>query len=125
LMASEFPRFDERHAGLAYRHGWYAADPSGAKTIKQTAIAHLDLKTGKRQVYELSGGDMTSEPVFTPRSDSADEGDGWVTAVVWRAAENRSDFLVFDAQDVAKGPIGTAQLPRRVPFGFHGNWVSE
>ena len=124
-LDGEFPRFDERHAGLAYRHGWYAADPSGAKTIKQTAIAHLDLKTGKRQVYELSGGDMTSEPVFTPRSDSADEGDGWVTAVVWRAAENRSDLLVFDAQDVAKGPIGTAQLPRRVPFGFHGNWVSE
>ena len=68
---------------------------------------------------------MTSEPVFTPRSDRAEEGDGWVTAVVWRAAENRSDFLVFDAQDIAKGPIGTAQLPRRVPFGFHGNWVSE
>ena len=101
-----------------------AATDSRAE-VEQTAIAHLDLKTGKRQVYELSGGDMTSEPVFTPRSDSADEGDGWVTAVVWRAAENRSDFLVFDAQDIAKGPIGTAHLPRRVPFGFHGNWVAE
>ena len=51
-------------------------------------------------------------------------GDGWVTAVVWRAAENRSDFVVFDAQAIAKGPIAIAELPRRVPFGFHGNWVS-
>lgn len=124
-LDGEFPRFDERYAGLGYRHGWYAADPSNAKTIKQTAIAHLDLKTGKRQVYALSGGDMTSEPVFTPRSDTAEEGDGWLTAVVWRAAENRSDFLVFDALDLAKGPIGVAELPRRVPFGFHGNWVAE
>jgi carotenoid cleavage dioxygenase-like enzyme len=123
-LDGEFPRFDERHAGLAYRHGWYAADPGNAKTIKQTAIAHLDQKTGKRQVYELSGGDMTSEPVFTPRSDSAEEGDGWVTAVIWRAAENRSDFVVFEAQDIAKGPVGVAELPRRVPFGFHGNWVA-
>jgi carotenoid cleavage dioxygenase-like enzyme len=124
-LDGEFPRFDERYAGLGYRHGWYAADPSNAKTIKQTAIAHLDLKTGKRQVYALSGGDITSEPVFTPRSDTAEEGDGWLTAVVWRAAENRSDFLVFDALDLAKGPIGVAELPRRVPFGFHGNWVAE
>ena len=24
---------------------------------------------------------------------------------------------------VKKGPIATAKLPRRVPFGFHGNWM--
>ena len=124
-LDGEFPRFDERFAGLGYRHGWYAADPSNRKTIKQTAIAHLDLQTGKRQVYELDGGDMTSEPVFTARTPDAPEGDGWVTAVIWRAAENRSDFVVFDAQDIAKGPIALAKLPRRVPFGFHGNWVAD
>jgi carotenoid cleavage dioxygenase-like enzyme len=44
-------------------------------------------------------------------------------AVAYRAAENRSDFIVLDAQDVAAGPIATAVLPRRVPFGFHGNWA--
>jgi len=123
-LDSEFPRFDERKAGEAYRHGFYAADPTNSRSVKLNAIAHIDLQTGRRQVYALTGGDMTSEPVFTPRSDTAAEGDGWLTAVVWRAAENRSDLLVFEAQDVAKGPIATAKLPRRVPFGFHGNWVS-
>ncbi|MFX5494042.1 carotenoid oxygenase family protein [Acinetobacter baumannii] len=43
--------------------------------------------------------------------------------MVWRAAENRSDLLVFDALDLARGPIASAAMPRRVPFGFHGNWV--
>ncbi|RZJ79582.1 MAG: carotenoid oxygenase, partial [Brevundimonas sp.] len=62
--------------------------------------------------------------VFTPRSTDAAEGDGWVTAVVWRAAEDRSDMLVFEALDIAKGPIAIAEMPRRVPFGFHGNWVA-
>ena len=57
-----------------------------------------------------------------PRSADAAEGDGWLVAVVYRGAEDRSDFVVFDAQDVAAGPIATAKLPRRVPFGFHGNW---
>ncbi|HYD44888.1 MAG TPA: carotenoid oxygenase family protein [Phenylobacterium sp.] len=124
-LDGEFPRFDERRAGLAYRHGWFAGDTQGLKTVKTNAIAHIDLKTGRKAVYELPAGDLTSEPVFTPRSAGADEGDGWLTAVVWRAAENRSDMLVFEAQDVAAGPIAVASLPRRVPFGFHGNWVAD
>lgn len=122
-LDGEFPRIDPRVETLKHRHGWYAADPSEAGTIRQGAIAHLDLATGVRQLYELGPGDLTSEPVFTPRSADAPEGDGWLTAVVYRAAEDRSDFLVFEAQDIAKGPIATARAPRRVPLGFHGNWV--
>jgi carotenoid cleavage dioxygenase-like enzyme len=60
--------------------------------------------------------------VFVPRSESAPEGDGFLLAVVHRAVENRSDLCVFDAADIAQGPIATAHLPTRVPFGFHGNW---
>ena len=122
-LDGEFPRVDGRVETLKHRHAWYAADPTGAKTIRQSAIAHLDLTTGKRQVYELNGGDLTSEPVFVKRSADAAEGDGWITAVLWRAAENRSDLAIFEAQDIAKGPIGVAEMPRRVPFGFHGNWA--
>jgi carotenoid cleavage dioxygenase len=87
-------------------------------------IAHLDLLTGKRQAHVLGAGDATSEPVFVPRSADAAEGDGWITAVVYRAAENRSDFCVFEALDLEKGPIAIAEVPRRVPFGFHGNWAN-
>jgi carotenoid cleavage dioxygenase len=123
-LDGEFPRVDPRFETLKNRHGWYAGDPGGAKTVRQSAIAHIDHQTGKRQVYALTGGDATSEPVFTPRSADAAEGDGWITAVVYRAGEDRSDLLVFDALDIAKGPVGTAEMPRRVPFGFHGNWVS-
>lgn len=123
-LDGEFPRVDPRVETLKHRHGWFAADPGGTGTIKMSAIAHIDFSTGKRQVYALGGGDMTSEPVFVPRSADAPEGDGWLTAVVWRAAENRSDLLIFEAQDIEKGPIATAHVPRRVPFGFHGNWAS-
>jgi len=123
-LDGEFPRVDPRVETLKHRHGWYAGETTGSGTVRMNAIAHLDLATGKRQLYELSGGDATSEPVFVPRSADAPEGDGWLTAVVYRAAENRSDLLIFEALDVAKGPIATAELPRRVPFGFHGNWAS-
>ncbi len=85
-------------------------------------IAHVDLKTGKRTTYAFAQGDAPGEPVFAPRTADAQEGDGWVLAVVYRGAEDRSDFVVFDAEAIEAGPIGMARLPRRVPFGFHGNW---
>ncbi|MFZ5719391.1 MAG: carotenoid oxygenase family protein [Pseudomonadota bacterium] len=122
-LDGEFPRVDPRAETRRHRHGWFAADPSATGTVKMSAIAHIDFQTGKRSLYELNGGDLTSEPVFVPRSAEAAEGDGWLTAVIWRAAENRSDMVVLDALDIAKGPIAVAEVPRRVPFGFHGNWA--
>jgi len=120
-MVGEFPRFDERRAGLSYRHGWFAANAGRAGTSFD-AIAHVDLATGQRRVHQLPAGDATGEPVFVPRSAGAPEGDGWVVSLIYRAADDQSDFAVFDALDVAAGPIATARIPRRVPFGFHGNW---
>jgi carotenoid cleavage dioxygenase len=121
-LAGEFPRFDERHAGLAYRHGWFAGNTEKPGDVRFDCLAHVDLKTGARALHELGPGDATGEPVFVPRSADAAEGDGWVVTLIYRAAENISEFCVFDAQDIPAGPIGRARLPRRVPFGFHGNW---
>jgi carotenoid cleavage dioxygenase len=60
--------------------------------------------------------------VFVPRSGEA-EGNGWLLAIVYRAAENRSDLLVLNAQDIAAAPEAVLELPCRIPIGFHGSWV--
>jgi carotenoid cleavage dioxygenase len=33
-------------------------------------------------------------------------------------------LLLFDAMDVARGPIATVALPFRLRAGLHGNWAS-
>ncbi len=121
-LPGEFPRFDERRAGLSYCQGWFAGRSGGREDRSFDSIAHVDLRSGKRTTYGFAAGDAPGEPVFVPRSADAAEGDGWVVAVVYRGAEDRSDFVVFDAGAIQAGPIGIAKLPRRVPFGFHGNW---
>jgi carotenoid cleavage dioxygenase len=121
-LEGEFPRFDERRTGLAYRHGWFAGITRGATSIRFDTLSHLDLASGRRTDNVLPAGDSPGEPVFVPRSADAEEGDGWLVAVVYRGATDTSDFVVYDAQNVGAGPIGVAKLPRRVPFGFHGNW---
>ncbi|MGO8918057.1 MAG: carotenoid oxygenase family protein [Stellaceae bacterium] len=121
-LVGEFPRLDERRAGVPHRHGWYAARLGSDPYFSFDALAHLDRRTGARALYRLPQGDAISEPVFVPRAPDADEGDGFVLAVAWRGAEKRSDLLVFDAGALAAGPLAAAQLSHRVPFGFHGNW---
>ncbi|HEX3430359.1 MAG TPA: carotenoid oxygenase family protein [Rhizomicrobium sp.] len=120
-LAGEFPRFDERRAGLPYRHGWFAAGTRDRTLTGFDALAHIDFASGARNLHEFAAGDVPGEPVFVPRG--SEEGDGWILSVVYRSAEDRSDVCVFEARDIARGPVGLARLPRRVPFGFHGNWV--
>lgn len=118
-IAGEFPRIDDRFAGRQHRHGWFAASRPAEDAL--SGIVHVDVTTGASHTFWLPAGDVTSEPVFAPRG--ADEGDGWLLAVVWRAASSSSELLVFDARDIEAGPVATVALPQRVPFGFHGNWV--
>ncbi len=121
-VGGEFPRTDERFAGDRYRHGYYAAVTNGATDASFNALVNHDFSAGQRNQYALPEGDVTGEPVFVPRSRQAEEGDGYLLSIVYRAAENRSDLIVLDARNVADGPIACAELPHRVPYGFHGNW---
>ena len=122
-VGGEFPRTDERFACGRYQHGYYAGSIADAREVADfNAIVHHDFSRGGRNQYVLPEGDVTGEPVFVPRSGEAGEGDGYLLSVVYRAGENRSDLMVLDAGDVAAGPVACAELPHRVPYGFHGNW---
>jgi carotenoid cleavage dioxygenase-like enzyme len=88
-----------------------------------SGLVHVDGKGSRLGHYLLPAGDAISEPVFVARGHDAAEGDGWLLTTIWRARENCSDLAVFNATDVAAGPVALVQLGHRVPAGFHGNWV--
>jgi carotenoid cleavage dioxygenase-like enzyme len=123
-LTGEFPRVDDRRAGMKSSHGWYACTNSEMSMFGALAgIVHVDGKGSRLGRYLLPPGDTISEPVFVERGKDATEGDGFLLAVVWRARENRSDLAVFNATDVEAGPVALVHLGHRVPDGFHGNWV--
>jgi carotenoid cleavage dioxygenase-like enzyme len=122
---SEFPRIDDRLAMADYRHGWAvtantADSPRDREQGRQ--LTHYDVKSGKDADWRPARGDHVGEPVFVPRSLDTAEGDGWVLSVIYRAAEARSDLAVFEATNIARGPVALAHLSGKVPAGFHGNW---
>ena len=124
-LVGEFPRIDERFAGLPYRHVWQTANVEMNEALQFDSLAHLDLKSGRQTLRRFSGGDSVGEPVFVPRNATAPEGDGWILAVVHRAGEGRSDLLILNAQDIGGEPEAVLELPCRVPAGFHGSWVGD
>jgi carotenoid cleavage dioxygenase-like enzyme len=100
--------------------GQIARRSSGLMTKLCASARTADLAQGGGSRFTLPASDGFSEPVFVPRGEDAAEGDGWLIATVWRAAERRSEH-----RRAAHGPVATVRLPHRVPAGFHGNWVAN
>lgn len=120
---SEFPRLDERYAGLPYRHGYAGGRLDSTSTVGIfNAIFHYDHKTGRRGDHRLGATSFTSEPVFVPRTPHSPEGEGILLSVVYHQEENRSDLVILDAENIEDKPLATVRLPHRAPYGFHGNW---
>ena len=103
--------FDERLAMADYHHGWaVTAKPADSARDREEGdqLTHYDVKSGKDADWRPTRGDRVGEPVFVPRGPDAAEGDGWVLSVIYRSAEARSDLAVFEATDIAKGPVALA-----------------
>ena len=62
--------------------------------------------------------------MFVPSPNGpAGEDNGWYLAYVYDAARDSSDLVILDAADFGGQPVARIRLPRRVPYGFHGNWI--
>ncbi|MFF3560917.1 carotenoid oxygenase family protein [Streptomyces sp. NPDC002574] len=121
-LPGEFPRIDDRLAGLAARVGHAtAAPPAGGGPA---AIHRHDLRGGGVTSHWFAPGRRPGEAAFAP-ADDRPGGPGWLMAYVYDAAADRSDLVVLDADDVSAPPVATIHLPRRVPEGFHGNWLAD
>jgi carotenoid cleavage dioxygenase-like enzyme len=122
-IACEFPRLDERRTGMSYRYGYFACDNKPEFRIGGfNGIGRVDHSTGRLDVYDVGAGCATNEPIFVPRSEAAREGEGFLLANVYDANRKASHLVILDAENVKAGPLATAYLDHRVPFGFHGNW---
>ncbi len=123
----DLPSHDRRRTGRATDHGWFVTttDVDSEYGFELAGICHLDLDKGTEDLWDPGPNLRGGEPYYVPRSADAAEGDGWVMTFVWDRTTDLSSLAVFDAQDVAAGPVAEVQLPVRVPFGFHGTWIPD
>jgi carotenoid cleavage dioxygenase-like enzyme len=120
---NEFPRHRGSLTTKPYRYG-YCASPALDTSAGWPTIKH-DLETGDRFVFDHGPGRAAGEPVFVGRQGGTAEDDGWLITYVHDLAAGSAEFVVVDAADFDRGYVARVPLPQRVPFGFHGNWVSD
>lgn len=121
--SNEFPRHNIAYAGQAYKFG-YCASPSQDPSAGWPTLKH-NLETGAREVFDHGPGRAAAEPVFVARAGSSGEDEGWLITLVHDLGSGAAELVVIDAEDFSRGTVARVLLPQRVPFGFHGNWVSD
>jgi carotenoid cleavage dioxygenase len=60
---------------------------------------------------------------FAPRGADAPEADGYLILPLSRFMEGLSEFLIFDTQCIAAGPIARIELPFQIGWTPHGHWM--
>lgn len=99
-----------------------------AVSVGETELVRYDLTTGAAVEHRFGSGDSAGRPgeaVFVPStSGPADESSGWYLGYVYDPTRNGSDLVILDAADFSGDPVARIKLPQRVPYGFHGNWIS-
>ncbi|TVU01599.1 hypothetical protein EJB05_52939, partial [Eragrostis curvula] len=89
-------------------------------------VAKVDLATGEAvAVREYGAGRFGGEPTFVPAAakKGEEEDDGHVVVLVHDEAAGESELVVMDARTMdTAAPVA---LPCRVPYGFHGVFVTR
>eukprot|EP01018_Ginkgo_biloba_P019550 Gb_04986 [translate_table: standard] len=101
---------------------------AGTVMPKNKGIVKLDLDAEESRVAGCrvyDEGCFGSEPFFVARSWDADEDDGYIVAYTHNESSGISSFVVMDAQSPTLDIVASIELPQRVPYGFHGLFVSH
>ena len=120
----EFPRVDPRREGRPYRFGYAVQYENGPDAPAFNALIQYDLERGTSRRHDFGPGRVPGEAVFVPASADSAEDEGWALALVYDETRNGSELVILDATSFDKPPVASIALPQRVPFGFHGSWVS-
>ncbi|HKU36810.1 MAG TPA: carotenoid oxygenase family protein [Polyangiales bacterium] len=115
----EFPRTDPRVTMQRQRYGYAVHRPFPSP--ERAALLKHDFTRGTSESHELPEGCTPSEAVFAPAGPGEDE--GYVLAPIFDAKRGTSHVRVIDAQKFAAAPLAIIELPVRIPFGFHGDFV--
>ncbi|KAE8691322.1 putative 9-cis-epoxycarotenoid dioxygenase NCED5 [Hibiscus syriacus] len=89
---------------------------------KVSGFAKVDLSTGEVNEYIYGDQRYGGEPLFFPLNPSENEDDGYILAFVHDEKTWKSELQIVNAMDLKLE--ARVKLPSRVPYGFHGTFIS-
>ena len=135
MNVSDLGRVDDRFLSLPYRYAFTAYgdrdrpfDEARAGNLKgrvNNCYGRFDLATGKMNSYFAGDTHSLQEVCFIPRTNSTEEGAGYIIGVASNYAEMRSELIIADAQHLEDGDVARVILPFRATAQVHGRWMAE
>ena len=125
---ADFGRVNDTMVGRESRFGYLMAldgEGNSEEPLYGPRLYKYDLQTGDCAEHNLGEGTRGAEPVFVPATNAKEEDAGWVLSLVHSETTGKSRLIIIDAQHFAAPPVATIELPFRVPYGAHGNWVAD
>lgn len=110
---------------------------SFSETCPVQGLVKYDSVARAETVWFPQPHEFLSEPMFIPKKSSIThsdtegvqlragmaEDDGYIGAYLVNGRDKITDLVLFDAKDIAKGPLSRTRLPTFVPFGLHGSFA--
>ncbi|KAF8413567.1 hypothetical protein HHK36_001558 [Tetracentron sinense] len=91
---------------------------------KVSGIAKIDLSTGEVSKYIYGNQCFGGEPFFVPRDPNSErEDDGYILAFMHNEKTSKSELHIINAMNLQLE--ASVKLPSRVPYGFHGTFISS
>jgi all-trans-8'-apo-beta-carotenal 15,15'-oxygenase len=124
-LAPDFPSIDPRCAARPYKDFWMLGISSAGRYGRKffDDLVHADWDAAEqRDIYRAPPLNyLGGEPVFV--GDPNHERSGVVICQVFDALRRRSAFAVFNAFDVAAGPLAWLWLNAPICLGFHTSFA--
>ncbi|XP_056167092.1 carotenoid 9,10(9',10')-cleavage dioxygenase 1-like isoform X2 [Syzygium oleosum] len=140
----DFPMINSNFTGLKNKFGYTQVVDSSASSIsgmpKYGGLAKLYLdepRTGisskedqfedaiKLEYHEFGENIFCTGAAFVPKENGFEEDDGWIITFVHNESTNTSQVNLIDCKNFSGKPVAKITLPCRVPYGFHGAFISQ
>ncbi|KAG2634387.1 hypothetical protein PVAP13_2NG169400 [Panicum virgatum] len=139
----EFPMINNLYTGLRHSYAYAQVVDSlssceNCEKVNPKYGGFAKLILDKRNNTEISGSSFIrmqyhwlgkdqfcSGAAFVPRVGGSHEDDGWIISFIHNEKNNTSQAHIIDAQRFEDAPVAKITMPRRVPYGFHGNFISR
>lgn len=125
----DFPVIHPGCLGRRNRYGYFGVgDPmpkiAGVVKLDFDRAGHGDCTAARR---DFGPGCFAGEPFFVPDDveGNGNEDDGYLVCYVHNEATGDNRFVVMDARSPELDIVAEVQLPSRVPYGFHGLFVTQ
>jgi all-trans-8'-apo-beta-carotenal 15,15'-oxygenase len=110
---------------LKHDHIYMAIGGQGAEISPPQGVARFDCSSKTLDAWMPDAHEFCGEPMFAPKSDPSSKDDGYVLSVVFDGKAESSDLVVFEASNIAAGPVCRIPLGLAIPHGLHGCFTTS